>query len=228
MENVPQLASKNVFSDFMTILKNNSYKYIDYRIIRCEDYGTPQTRRRLVLLASKIAPINIISPKEFGGIHHTVRDAIGNLPPIDAGETLAQDDLHRSCSLSSINLKRIIASKPGGSWHDWPCDLITTCHKKTSGQSYKNVYGRMQWDSLSPTITTQFYGYGTGRFGHPDQNRAISLREGAILQGFPSNYLFFPKGDKMATNIIGRMIGNAVPVQIGKLIGTSILKSITD
>ena len=85
---------------------------------------------------------------------------------------------------------RIKNSKPGGTWEDWPEELLPNCYKKESGKTYKSVYGRMEWDKPSPTLTTQFYNYGTGRYGHPVQNRAISLREGAIIQSFPENYIF--------------------------------------
>src|ERR1017187_138432 len=100
--------------------------------------------------------------------------------------------------------------------------LVADCHKEKSGKTYPSVYGRMEWDKPSPTITTQFYGFGNGRFGHPEQDRAISLREGAILQSFPENYKFVkPKGE-YAFKTIGRMIGNAVPVRLGEVVGKSI------
>lgn len=225
MENVPQLASKQVFFDFILALRNIGYKNIESQIIKCEEYGTPQYRRRLVLVASKNIPLKILSPKEFGAKLTTVRNVIGNLPKLEAGSIDKKDPLHRACNLSDINLTRIRHSVPGGSWKDWPERLIAKCHKKSSGDSYRNVYGRMEWDCPAPTITTQFIGYGNGRFGHPSQNRALSLREGALLQGFPLSYEFTPLGESYAMGVIARMIGNAVPVKIGELIGKSILES---
>jgi DNA (cytosine-5)-methyltransferase 1 len=124
--------------------------------------------------------------------------------------------------LTEINLKRIRASKQGGTWRDWPEDLRAACHRKASGKTYPAVYGRMVGNEPAPTLTTQFYAFGSGRFGHPTQNRAISLREGAILQGFPESYSFLPEGAKIHFTTMGRMIGNAVPVTLGKIIGRSI------
>ena len=112
--------------------------------------------------------------------------------------------------------------KSGGTWRDWDRSLVAHCHKKKSGKTYPSVYGRMAWDEPSPTMTTQFFGFGNGRFGHPQQNRAISLREGAILQSFPRNYKFVAKGEPVYIKTIGRLIGNAVPVKLGKAIGKSI------
>ena len=152
----------------------------------------------------------------------TVRDAIGYLPPIAAGEVCEEDLLHRSSALSDINIRRIQQSVPGGSWRDWDDDLKLKCHKKISGSTFPSVYGRMEWDKPSPTITTQFYGYGNGRFGHPEQDRAISLREGAILQSFPNDYIFVDEKHPSHKRELGTHIGNAVPVELGRAIGISI------
>ena len=130
--------------------------------------------------------------------------------------------------MSKINLRRIQQSVPGGSWEDWDDELLLPCHKKDSGNGYKSVYGRMSWDEPSPTITTQFYGYGNGRFGHPTQNRAISLREGAILQSFPENYDFSLELGEYNMKKIGTHIGNAVPVKLAEAIGHSIINHLVD
>ena len=100
--------------------------------------------------------------------------------------------------------------------------------RKESGSSYKSVYGRMAWNALSPTITTEFYNYGSGRFGHPEQDRAISIREGALLQTFPPEYEFVPEGQPIYFETAGRWIGNAVPVKLAENIGLSIIKSVKD
>jgi len=139
-----------------------------------------------------------------------------------AGETDPFDPLHRASTLSETNLRRIEASIPGGTWHDWDDDLVTECHKAHTGQRYVSVYGRMSWDEPAPTITTQFYGFGNGRFGHPEQNRAISLHEGAILQSFPKTYEFVEPADPIHFKILGRMIGNAVPVLVARAIARTI------
>ena len=144
------------------------------------------------------------------------------LDALEAGGKYTNDPLHRACRLSSLNLKRIRASKAGGTWRDWPMRLRAKCHREESGQTYPSVYGRMEWDRPAPTITTQFFGFGNGRFGHPDQDRAITLREGAILQSFPEGYEFSPKGEPVQFSTLGRLIGNAVPVRLGEAIGNSI------
>jgi len=136
------------------------------------------------------------------------------------------DPLHQASELSPLNLKRIRASKAGGTWRDWDKDLVAACHKKKTGKTFPSVYGRMAWDQPSPTMTTQFFGFGNGRFGHPRQNRAISLREGAILQSFPRNYKFVAEGDPVYIKTIGRLIGNAVPVKLGEAIGKSIMRHV--
>lgn len=130
--------------------------------------------------------------------------------------------LHAASKLSDLNLERIRASRPGGTWRDWPEHLVADCHRRETGRTYPGVYGRMEWDEPAPTLTTQFYGFGNGRFGHPEQDRAISLREGAILQGFPKSYSFLPDGAPVHFKTLGRMIGNAVPVTLGEVIGRSI------
>ncbi|HEY4544274.1 MAG TPA: DNA cytosine methyltransferase, partial [Tissierellaceae bacterium] len=137
------------------------------------------------------------------------------------GQQDPKDPLHRSSALTPINVERIKHSKPGGSWRDWPDHLLLDCHRKSSGKTYGSVYGRMEWDKPAPTMTTQCFGYGNGRFGHPEQNRAISLREAAIFQGFPKKYQFFNPDTNNHVSAIGKMIGNAVPVHIGKIIGES-------
>ena len=226
MENVPGLIEKDVFNTFKNTLLDLGY-LVDYKVINCSKYGLPQNRRRLVLLASKIGVIRLLEPNEFTKkTYKTVKEAIGTLKPIKAGGYLSADPLHKSAALSELNLKRIKASKPGGTWRDWPDNLVADCHKKQSGQTYASVYGRMKWEEPSPAITNQFMGFGNGRFGHPEQNRGLSLREGAMLQGFPKNYKFVKNGEASITKVIGRLVGNAVPVTLGHLIGKSIVKHV--
>ena len=225
MENVPRLEKQNVFSEFVHGLEDEGF-HVSCEVVNCADYGVPQQRRRLVLLASKLGPIKLISPTTPKGCHVTVRDAIAGLSPLKAGEACSKDSLHHACELSPLNLKRIKASKPGGTWRDWEKRLVADCHKKRSGKTYPSVYGRMCWDEPAPTMTTQYFGFGNGRFGHPEQDRAISLREGAILQSFPRSYKFVAPGDPIYRKSIGRLIGNAVPVNLGKAIGKSIVKHV--
>lgn len=222
MENVVQIKSKEVFDDFIANLIINDY-HIFWDSIYCPDYGIPQTRRRLVLLASKLGEIKIIEKTHKNKEYLTVRGAIQKLEKIKGGERSKKDPLHIACELSELNKKRIRQSKPGGTWEDWDEELILSCHKKKSGKSYRAVYGRIEWDKPGPTITTQFYRLGTGRFGHPEQDRALSLREGAILQTFPRYYDFRDKNGNAYINKIGKYIGNAVPVKLAEVIGKSIM-----
>lgn len=224
MENVPNLRKEAVFETFVALLKKNDF-HVTYEVVNCADFGVPQHRNRLVLLASKLGPISLARPTSKRKAK-TVRHAIGNLPRIRAGQIWPTDALHQACELSPLNLARIRASKPGGTWREWDRKLVAKCHKKKSGKTYPGVYGRMVWDEPAPTMTTQYYGFGNGRFGHPEQNRAISIREGAILQSFPKAYKFAPKDAPIYRKTIGRHIGNAVPVKLGEAIGKSILAHI--
>lgn len=220
VENVPRLAFRRVWNRFLAALKRNGY-HLDWDILDASYYGVPQRRRRLVLVASRLGPITLPEPSSEDDVP-TVRDAIASLPPIAAGEICATDELHRSRNLSATNLKRIRASKPGGTWRDWDKKLRADCHKSESGKTYPSVYGRMSWDEPSPTITTQFYGFGNGRFGHPEQDRALSIREAAILQGFPQDYVFAAPGAPVNFMTYSRLIGNAVPVGLAEAIGGAI------
>lgn len=224
MENVTRLRSFNngiIFKKFVQRLQSAGYTISWYEVY-CPDYGIPQQRTRLVLFASKFGKIELIKPTHQPKQYKTVRNAISKLEPLAPGQSSQKDRLHWSSSLSPLNLQRIQASTPGGTWHDWDKKLIALCHRKKSGQTFPSVYGRMVWDEPSPTITTQFYGFGNGRFGHPEQDRAISLREGAILQTFPKQYRFVEPGKRYTFENLGRHIGNAVPVALGRVIGRSI------
>lgn len=230
MENVPMLETESIFSEFVASLIEQGFK-VSAGVVDAANYGVPQRRKRLVLLASKYEAIHLLSAEEMGVKRKSVRDAIGNLPEISSGETSVTDPLHKARALTEINLKRIKASSPGGTWEDWPEHLKLKCHTKASGASYKSVYGRMEWDKASGTITTQSTNFGTGRFGHPTQDRGLSLREMAILQSFPEDYKFAKEGEKIEFSPMGRLIGNAVPVDLGYAVGLSVvhhLKNIGD
>lgn len=227
MENVPELKRHDVYKDFIALLIKNKYN-VSAQDVYCPDYGMPQNRTRLVLFASLLGQIKIIPKTHSKKNYKNVKDAIGDVPSIKAGEIHVKDNLHRSAKLNDINVERIRASKPGGTWRDWPEELVADCHKDDSGKTYSGVYGRMEWDKPSPTITTQFYGFGNGRFGHPEQDRAISLREGAILQSFPRYYRFVEPRKEISFKEVGRMIGNAVPVRLGKIVGLSIISHLEE
>ncbi|WP_338658974.1 DNA cytosine methyltransferase [Yersinia intermedia] len=219
MENVPSVAKHEVFQDFVDTLKKNNYS-VWYSVVDCSQLGVPQTRKRMVLLASLHGEIKMVQPSNV--VPTTVRQAISHLSKLKAGEASKDDQLHVSSTLSDLNQKRIKASRPGGTWRDWPQDLVAKCHQSDGGKTYASVYGRMEWDKPAPTMTTQCYGFGNGRFGHPEQNRGISLREAAIIQSFPQDYAFLPSEGKANIRILGRMIGNAVPVKLGQAIARSI------
>lgn len=224
MENVPNLMKYKegkIFEDFLKVLENNNYTYT-YQIVDSKDFGVPQRRKRLILLASKFGEIKLIKKTHYGKKIKTVRSTIGHLPAINAGEFLVNDIMHRARALSPLNLRRVKATSEGGGWKDWEDELILECHKKQTGKSYNSVYGRMNWDEVSPTLTTQCTGYGNGRFGHPEQDRAISLREAAILQSFPKRYRFVKSKKEFKPSIIEQHIGNAVPPRLGYIIAKSI------
>lgn len=222
MENVPRLIGHTVFEDFLASLDGARFRYW-FDVVRCADYGVPQTRRRLVLLASRLDDITLIPPTHARQEYATVADVIQHMETIPAGGESISDPIHRSSSLSPINTQRIKQSKPGGTWSDWDSDLLAECHTRETGRSYRSVYGRMRWDAPAPTITTQFNGYGNGRFGHPTQDRAISLREGAMLQTFPPDYSFARPEKTVNMSSVARLVGNAVPVHLGEAIGRSIV-----
>lgn len=227
MENVPTIRKHEVFDDFVESLERLGYE-VWHDVVDCAAYGVPQSRKRLVLLASLHGSIEMIEPLYQERRHKTVRQAIGRLRPIEAGESDPRDKLHVASGLSKKNLERIRASKPGGTWRDWPTHLVAKCHRVDSGRTYPSVYGRMEWGKPAPTITTQCHGFGNGRFGHPEQDRAISLREAAILQGFPRRYKFIPPDDEVYFALVGRLIGNAVPVDLGRAIARSIFRHIDE
>ena len=223
MENVPGLASKPMFRRFVTALKEGGYE-VDYRSVYCPPFGIPQHRRRLVLVASTIGrvrvPVGTLPPTRW----RTVRDAIAGLPTLESGKMDNRDPLHKARSLSKLNALRMQNSRPGGTWHDWNASLRAKCHQRKSGRSYQSVYSRMVWDEPSPTITTQAYSFGTGRFGHPQQDRSLTLREAAILQSFPHRYRFVKPRENVYFLTIGRLIGNAVPPRLGYFIGKELIR----
>lgn len=182
-------------------------------------YGVPQNRRRYVLIATRVVP-EIRLPIENKKNIRTVREAIGNYNiyyPINAGDKDSTLFMHSSANLSKLNKERLLeVPLNGGSRLSWQSSLQLKCYKVHEGHT--DVYGRMSWDKPSPTITTRFCSISNGRYGHPEQLRAISLREGATLQSFPEDYIFYSKSQ----GAIAKMIGNAVPPLLAKVIGETI------
>lgn len=227
MENVPTLTSfkkGKIYQDFVESLERNGYEVSSYPKVFCPDYGIPQTRKRLVLIASKseYGKIKLLKPTHTKENYKSVRDVISDLEPIEAGQASQKDPYHKSAGLSQLNLQRIRASKPGGTWKDWPPELIAKCHQHGSGTGYTSIYGRMEWDAPSPTLTTTCFGFGNGRYGHPEQDRGLSVREAARLQTFPDYYEFVHPNDPLYYTTISRFIGNAVPVDLARVIAKSI------
>lgn len=222
MENVPGVRHHSPFKKFHDTLERLGYQ-CDCTVVQCTEIGVPQRRSRFVLVASRLGSVKL---EKIERPHMTVRDAIGHLPAVESGHTDANDNMHKARKLSAKNLERIKVSKPGGSWRDWPESLRAPCHQKEKGASFGSVYARMEWDKPSPTITTQCYNFGTGRFGHPTQDRAITLREAALLQSFPENYRFVPPDEEPTFTHVGRLIGNAVPPKLGEYVGEILMNHV--
>jgi DNA (cytosine-5)-methyltransferase 1 len=229
MENVPDLLNRKkyrIFREFIATLEEAGYA-TEFKVVDVSRYGVPQKRKRLVLLASLLGEIACIPETHNPRDAVTVHQAIGRLRPLRDGAVDATDPLHRASKLSDQNKRRIVATpKNGGSAKDWPAALFPKCYKRRSGHSFMaTVYGRMRWDQPAPTMTTHCVTLGTGRFGHPTQNRAISLREAARFQSFP-DYYEFEEPQKIRATQVAKQIGNAVPVLLGRVIAKSIRRHI--
>lgn len=221
IENVPGMqrikGDDGPLQGFKELISKLGYSYkID--VLPSLWFGVPQTRERLVLLASRIPGIKL--PEATHGLNKvafsTVQDWIGDLPKIKAGETHSDDPDHQAAALSDINLKRISLTPEGGNRECWPQKLWLDCHRDHKGHT--DVYGRLAWKKPAAGLTTRCISYSNGRFGHPEQNRAISVREAACLQTFPRHYAF-----KGSLNARARQIGNAVPPLMAQRFGEVIL-----
>ncbi len=224
IENVPGLDTNanSPLGKFKQFLNDNGYIFDD-GVLNAKYFGVPQNRRRYVLLATRIKKeINL--PKGDKTKIKTVKDSIGNkniFKPVEVGYKDESNFMHSVANLSKINLDRIKNTPhDGGDRRAWKRNkkLQLACYKDHNG--HYDVYGRLFWDKPSPTITTRFVSYSNGRYGHPEQDRAISLREGATLQSFPEDYIFYSKSQ----GVIAEMIGNAVPPLLAKKIAESLKK----
>lgn len=215
LENVPGLAQDKRFSAFLRRMNKLGYKG-EYRILNAADYGVPQRRQRLIYLAGRSKKISFAFPLRK---RKTVRDAIGALPKAgESGDAIHDLTEHRS-PLIIERIKNI--PKDGGSRYSLPEDLHLNCHQKCNG--FKDVYGRMAWDKVAPTITTGCFNPSKGRFLHPEEDRAITMREAALLQGFPRSYKFLDAKNKSG---VALMIGNALPPPFIAAHALSIIKAI--
>jgi len=228
MENVPGIGGKrgreivNRFKDRMIAIGYFCHE----TILDAQDYGVPQRRRRFIVVGEKVrgtGPFFKWPKLARAKQANTVRTTIGHLPPPpNDGSDHPGFFGHRSDRLSEVNKNRLMALKEGQARDDLPKHLLADCHKVSSDViGHRNVYGRMRWDKVAPTITARFDSFTRGQFGHPDQLRSISLLEGALLQTFPEGYHF--SGTKVE---IARQIGNAVPPRFAAAIGRSIADAI--
>ena len=222
VENVPGILNEtnnHVLLNFLDFLLFNGYKY-EYRIIRTDLYGVPQKRNRFVLIASRVKKVVFPEPEERNDM--TVYNFIGKhngFPEIPDGHIDTSDFLHSSAALSSLNKRRLqVTPKDGGTrlaWKDDPELQIRAYQNKD--HYYRTIYGRLHWNKPATTITTRFIATSCGRFAHPEEDRGLSLREGATLQTFPKNYKFI--GGLVS---VAKQIGNAVPPEMARRIALTI------
>lgn len=222
MENVTGLAGKRgktILQQLMDDLEEIGY-YVHIKLLDAQEYGVPQRRKRYILIGERKDIGTAYIYPEPTGMRKTVRDTISNLPvPPEDGTDTPGLSWHRRDKLSALNIKRIQALREGQGRDDLPKELRANCHKIESAIiGHRNVYGRMAWDEVAPTITARFDSFTRGKFGHPSQDRSISLREGALLQTFPVDFVF--TGNKVD---VARQIGNAVPPVLAECIGNSII-----
>ncbi len=214
-ENVPGLTKNSaVLSQLKSEFTKLGYILSEAQQVDAADYEVPQRRVRCVIVASKKHPIELPPPITPAGHRMTVRDTIETLPI--ASFNNPQDSLHVCRKHSKITLDRLHhISHDGGSRSELPNELVLPCHKKLDAEGemthYCDVYGRMRWDTVAPTLTTGCTDVTKGRYAHPCYDRAITLREAALLQTFPANYRFYGNSGQIA-----RQIGNAVPVNLAK------------
>ena len=213
-------------SDIYDFFDKNNYEYKSgCGTLPCKFYGVPQTRQRFIVIASRVKNINISSIKKDDK-HITLREVLKNskgkgLSILSPGEICPKDHLHKVSNLSEKNIQRLKLTDEGGCNRKWRDDDVLGINAYRNKPGFYLNYGRMAWDKPAPTITTRFFSLGCGQFGHPTENRTISLREGALLQTFPHDY-------KFSTTSFGktaRLIGNAVPPAFAKRIGDAIMSS---
>lgn len=230
VENVPGISSSKKggpMDSFIKALEKIGYVFNDFHVVDMSEYGIPQKRRRFTLLASRVTEIKLPEPSKK---RKTARDVLGEhngFPRIMAGTKDDTKKMHTVAGLSQKNLERLrMTPKDGGDRSVWQSKKshALACFSSDDGKKKKfsDTYGRMWWNKPSPTITTKFYSISNGRFAHPEEDRGISLREGATLQTFPKSYEFISTN----TSDVAKMIGNAVPPEFAKILGEQIVKSV--
>jgi DNA (cytosine-5)-methyltransferase 1 len=226
VENVPGVLRKKKESgleDFIVWLEDNKYQ-VHFDVHNTNDYGVAQNRKRFTLVANRTSKNKIFPKKDKNKL--TVKDVLGEkngFPKITAGNLDKTDFRHTTSNLTDLTIERLQhVDKDGGDRLGFANieHLQLKCFIGKN-DSFKDTFGRMWWNKPAPTITTKFLSVSNGRFAHPEEDRGISLREGAVLQSFPKDYKF--KGTNQAS--IARIIGNAVPPKYAECIGTSIIKN---
>ena len=223
-ENVPGMVEprwRPIFDYLLEALDDFGYRCV-WDVVDAADHGVPQHRRRLLVIGSRVAapslPVATHGPQSASAApYRTVHDAIGNLRRLEAGEVDPDDGYHRARRHSELAIRRLRAVPEGGGRKDLPADLQLECHKKHNG--HYDIYGRMWWERPAPTLTSGCTNITRGRFGHPEQDRAITLREAMRLQTLPDSTVLTGTGDGMALQI-----GNAVPSLLGQRVGECILR----
>lgn len=228
LENVPglQRVKEGPLTRFQDFLSKKGYKF-DVEVKSTHDYGVPQKRKRLVLIASKTSDIQLPAPthgtSETLKPYVTVWDAIKNYPEIPQGHKIEAIPNHQTAKISEKNLIRLRHTPEGGDWRDWPDELLLNCHRKLKEDNiikgYTDTYGRLIKDAPAITLTTKCTSISNGRFGHPVQDRALSVREAAALQSFNDDFVFI--GTIGQTS---KQVGNAVPVKFAEALGKQIIR----
>lgn len=228
VENVPGVLRRkdeSGLNEFIDWLKNNGYENPHFKVHNVNDYGVPQNRKRFTLIATRISQ-DEVKPLELKGKKAVVKDVLGTnngFSRIEPGHKDRSHFLHTVPNITDINKRRLKkVEKDGGNrlgFADDP-ELQLKCFEGKN-DSFKDTFGRLWWNKPAPTITTKFFSISNGRFVHPEEDRALSIREGAVLQSFPLTYKF--KGTSIAN--IARMIGNAVPPKYAMAIGKAIINN---
>lgn len=231
VENVPGVLRRkdeSGLNEFIEWLKNNGYNNPHFKVHNVNDFGVPQSRKRFTLIATRLSE-NEIKPIELEGEKVVVKDVLGQengFPKISDGHKDNSDFLHTVPSISELTKRRLKkVEKDGGNRLGFANDpeLQLKCFEDRDN-AFKDTFGRLWWNRPSPTITTKFFSVSNGRFVHPDEDRALSIREGAVLQSFPKTYKF--KGSSIAN--LARMIGNAVPPKYATALGKAIIQNHKD
>lgn len=222
VENVPGLERNAVFDQFISALLELGYSVSEPLKLNAADLGVPQRRTRMVMIATKGVSLEIARAIQKRKTK-SVRSAIAQLPAPEIGQlSIALDPLHYARRHSALNIERLRhIPNNGGGRESLPERLQLKCHKGKKSSSFSDTYGRMKWDDVAPTLTTGCTDITKGRFAHPEQDRAITLREAARLQSFPDSYRFVG-----TASAISAQIGNAVPPEMMRTIGRALRKAL--